>query len=67
MTGLDADTESEVARALDRLTAGRTTFVITHDLEAAGTATRWSGSSGARSLGAGIPTRCWAVRPSGAC
>jgi ATP-binding cassette, subfamily B, bacterial len=35
MTGLDAATETEVAAALARLTAGRTTFVITHDLEAA--------------------------------
>jgi ATP-binding cassette subfamily B protein len=35
MTGLDADTEAEVSAALDRLTAGRTTFVITHDLNAA--------------------------------
>ena len=35
LTGLDRDTESEVSAALDRLTAGRTTFVITHDLAAA--------------------------------
>ncbi|GAA1437297.1 ABC transporter ATP-binding protein [Microlunatus lacustris] len=35
LTGLDADTESEVSAALGRLTAGRTTFVITHDLDAA--------------------------------
>ena len=34
MTGLDSDTEAEVAAALDRLTAGRTTFVISHDLDA---------------------------------
>ena len=34
LTGLDRDTEREVVAALDRLTAGRTTFVITHDLEA---------------------------------
>ena len=34
MTGLDSDTEAEVSAALDRLTAGRTTFVITHDLNA---------------------------------
>jgi len=32
MTGLDPETEGEVAAALARLTAGRTTFVITHDL-----------------------------------
>lgn len=35
LTGLDAETEAEVKAALDRLTAGRTTFVITHDLAAA--------------------------------
>ena len=35
LTGLDRDTESEVSAALDRLTASRTTFVITHDLAAA--------------------------------
>ncbi|WNB87130.1 ABC transporter ATP-binding protein [Cellulomonas sp. ATA003] len=35
LTGLDGDTEAEVVAALGRLTAGRTTFVITHDLDAA--------------------------------
>ncbi|MBW3638404.1 MAG: ABC transporter ATP-binding protein/permease [Actinobacteria bacterium] len=35
LTGLDEDTEREVVQALARLTEGRTTFVITHDLEAA--------------------------------
>lgn len=35
MSGLDAETESEVVAAMNRLTAGRTTFVITHDLAAA--------------------------------
>ncbi len=35
LTGLDGETESEVVEALGRLTRGRTTFVITHDLEAA--------------------------------
>lgn len=35
LTGLDPDTETEVSAALDRLTEGRTTFVITHDLAAA--------------------------------
>ncbi|WNV76030.1 ABC transporter ATP-binding protein [Geodermatophilus sp. DSM 44513] len=35
MTGLDPETEGEVAAALARLTAGRTTFVVTHDLAAA--------------------------------
>ena len=40
LTGLDVDTEREVAAALDRLTAGRTTFIITHDLTAAQSADR---------------------------
>lgn len=34
-TGLDGETEVEVTEALDRLTQGRTTIIITHDLEAA--------------------------------
>jgi ATP-binding cassette subfamily B protein len=34
--GLDEANASEVVAALDRLTAGRTTFVIAHDLAAAG-------------------------------
>jgi ATP-binding cassette subfamily B protein len=34
LTGLDADTAAEVCDALDRLTSGRTTFVISHDLAA---------------------------------
>jgi ATP-binding cassette subfamily B protein len=40
MAGLDAETESEVVAALGRLTKDRTTFVITHDLEAARDADR---------------------------
>jgi len=35
LTGLDGETEADVVAALGRLTAGRTTFVITHDLAAA--------------------------------
>jgi ATP-binding cassette subfamily B protein len=35
MTGLDPGTEAGVAAALRRLTEGRTTLVITHDLAAA--------------------------------
>ena len=35
LTGLDTETETEVVGALARLTAGRTTLVITHDLDAA--------------------------------
>ncbi|MFC5380494.1 ABC transporter ATP-binding protein [Aquipuribacter nitratireducens] len=33
LTGLDQDTEDEVVAALARLTDGRTTFVVTHDVE----------------------------------
>ena len=40
LTGLDEDTEAEVVAALNRLTEGRTTFVITHDLAAAAGADR---------------------------
>ncbi len=35
LTGLDAETGGEVIAALRRLCAGRTTFVVTHDREAA--------------------------------
>lgn len=37
-TGLDVENERAVLQALDRLTADRTTFVITHDLALAATA-----------------------------
>jgi ATP-binding cassette subfamily B protein len=40
LTGLDQDTEREVVQALARLTERRTTFVITHDLDAATDADR---------------------------
>ena len=59
MTGLDSDTEAEVAAALDRLTAGRTTFVISPTSTRYGTTNRSSRWSGSRSLAAAIPTRCW--------
>jgi ATP-binding cassette, subfamily B, bacterial len=35
MTGLDAKSEARVREALDRLMAGKTCFLITHDLQAA--------------------------------
>jgi ATP-binding cassette, subfamily B, bacterial len=35
MTGLDAESAAKVQEALDRLTAGKTSFLITHDLYAA--------------------------------
>jgi ATP-binding cassette, subfamily B, bacterial len=34
MTGLDAESAAKVQEALDRLTAGKTSFLITHDLHA---------------------------------
>jgi ATP-binding cassette, subfamily B, bacterial len=34
MTGLDAESQARVQEALDRLMAGRTSFLITHDLHA---------------------------------
>jgi ATP-binding cassette subfamily B protein len=40
LTGLDAETGGEVVAALRRLCEGRTTFVVTHDLEAARDADR---------------------------
>jgi ATP-binding cassette subfamily B protein len=40
LAGLDEDMEAEVVAALGRLTVGRTTFVITHDLEVARDADR---------------------------
>jgi ATP-binding cassette subfamily B protein len=40
LTGLDESTAAEVAEALERLTAGRTTMTITHDLQAAARADR---------------------------
>jgi ATP-binding cassette subfamily B protein len=40
LSGLDRETEQEVVAALGRLTQNRTTFVITHDLEAAAGADR---------------------------
>lgn len=39
-TGLDGTTEDEVVEALDRLTQGRTTIIITHDMDAARNADR---------------------------
>lgn len=39
-TGLDSETETEVLAALRRLTEGRTTLIITHDLDAARDADR---------------------------
>lgn len=54
-TGLDEETEAEVTSALDRLTAGRTTLVITHDLAAARSADRLVWLEAGRVADAGTP------------
>ena len=54
-TGLDEETEAEVTSALDRLTAGRTTLVITHDLAAARSADRLVWLEAGRVADAGAP------------
>lgn len=54
-TGLDEETEAEVTDALDRLTAGRTTLVITHDLAAARSADRLVWLEAGRVADAGTP------------
>ena len=56
MAGLDAETESEVVAALGRLTEDRTTFVITHDLEAARDADRVFWVERGQVLRAGTPS-----------
>ncbi len=33
MTGLDGESEGKVREALDRLTAGKTSVIVTHDLQ----------------------------------
>lgn len=55
LTGLDEGTEAEVSAALRRLTEGRTTFVITHDLAAARDADRVLWVEGGRVLRCGRP------------
>ncbi|MGO1971886.1 MAG: ABC transporter ATP-binding protein [Propionibacteriaceae bacterium] len=55
MTGLDPRTEAEVTGALDRLTHGCTTFVITHDLAAARTADQVVWLEDGRVTGTSIP------------
>ncbi len=55
MTGLDEQTEHEVVEALGRLTRGRTTFVITHDLDAARGCDRVVRLDGGRVVSSGPP------------
>ena len=54
-TGLDGETEVEVTAALDRLTEGRTTIIITHDLEAARSADRVVWIDAGRIVDSGAP------------
>ncbi len=63
LTGLDADTEGEVRAALDRLTAGRTTFVITHDLDVARDADRVLWLEDGRVLRSGPPEEVLPAAP----
>ena len=62
LTGLDTETEREVVEALDRLTRGRTTLVITHDLEAAADADRVAWIDGGRVVDVGPPGEVLARR-----
>ncbi|MEL7976463.1 ABC transporter ATP-binding protein [Isoptericola sp. F-RaC21] len=55
LTGLDEQTEHEVVDALGRLTRGRTTFVITHDLDAARDCERVVRLDGGRVVASGPP------------
>ena len=65
MTGLDRDTEREVHAALERLTEGRTTFVISHDLDAALTCDRAVWLSDGRIVDDGDPRRVLARQAGG--
>lgn len=65
MTGLDTETEGEVAAALARLTRGRTTLVVTHDLAAAATADRVVWVEGGRVVEAGPAETVLARRAGG--
>ncbi|MFV0407122.1 MAG: ABC transporter ATP-binding protein [Propioniciclava sp.] len=62
LTGLDEDTEREVATAITRLTASRTTLVITHDLGAARNADLLVWLEDGRVLDSGLPDEVLARR-----
>ena len=62
LTGLDAETEAEVVSALRRLTRGRTTFVVTHDLEAAADTDRIIWVENGVVLDEGVPEQVLARR-----
>ena len=65
MTGLDRDTEREVHAALARLTEGCTTFVISHDLDAALTCDRAVWLCDGRIIDDGDPRRVLARQAGG--
>jgi ATP-binding cassette, subfamily B, bacterial len=56
LTGLDGETEREVVEALGRLTAGRTTFVISHDLDSVADADRMAWIADGRVVDVGAPS-----------
>ncbi len=53
MTGLDSEAETKLKQALDRLTAGKTCILITHDLRAAAEADRVLLLEGGRAVDSG--------------
>jgi len=55
LTGLDTATEGEVVAALGRLTRGRTTFVVTHDVESVRDADRVVRVEAGRVVAVGTP------------
>ncbi|MFC0674734.1 ABC transporter ATP-binding protein [Brachybacterium hainanense] len=57
LAGLDPETEAEVVEALGRLTEGRTTLVITHDMETAADAERVIRLVDGRVVADGSPAR----------
>jgi ATP-binding cassette subfamily B protein len=63
LTGLDQDTEDEVVAALGRLTAGRTTFVVTHDVESVRDADRVVRIEAGRIVAQGRPEEVLGPRP----
>ncbi len=66
MTGLDRDTEAEVHAALERLTRGCTTIVISHDLQAALACDRVVWLEGGRIVDDGDPVSVLGRRAGGA-
>ncbi|MGJ7442787.1 ABC transporter ATP-binding protein [Aquipuribacter sp. MA13-6] len=63
LTGLDTGTEDEVVEALGRLTAGRTTFVVTHDVESVRDADRVVRIESGRVTASGRPEEVLGAAP----